>query len=135
MAFGQGGCEDGAGANVECDYSSARAWTDHLSAVTPLPITTPARRLHPLPYRVQDYDFGSLIILLVNSPHEIDGKSIVPASRRSETDGFLRCPVKIEPRIDAEGGTVVEESAAGPFGLGENGIGLRKRQVGESRRQ
>jgi hypothetical protein len=52
-----------------------------------------------------------------------------------KANGFLDRPIKVEAGIDAESGTVIEEAAAGTFGLRENGIGLRQCEIGKRRRE
>jgi hypothetical protein len=64
-----------------------------------------------------------------------DCYSVVVPSLGSQANGFLDCAIKVEAGIDAESGTVVEETAAGTFGLRENGIGLRQCEIGKRRRE
>src|ERR1700733_15364413 len=61
--------------------------------------------------------------------------SLVVLSFRREGNSLLDSPIKVEAGINAEGGTVIEEAAAGTFSLRENGIGLCQREIGKRRRE
>src|ERR1700743_637644 len=52
-----------------------------------------------------------------------------------EADGLLAGAIKVETGIDPEGRTIIQESAARAFGLGEDVVGLIEREIGKRRGQ
>src|SRR5579864_1694363 len=52
-----------------------------------------------------------------------------------ERGGAARGGIEVEPRIDAEGRSVVEKAAARSLRLGQDAVRLLEAELGESRRQ
>jgi hypothetical protein len=100
---------------------------------TPGVARLPARRIGS---DMERLDIGELAAIGAVAVSAGPRSSVGRAMRRSGRcgDGLLRRTIEIEAGIEAEGRAAVEK-ATRPLRLGQNGIGLREREIRERRGQ